>query len=98
MVGEIADDALVLGGGVIRVSLFAVTFAEAEDGGGGEFAVLIVLGDDGLVGLDGGVEVMVGFFFEERLLEGGAEIGGSGGEFDVREQEQGGEERNKKIR
>ena len=81
LVGELAQDAVILGGGGVGVALFAVAFAEAEDGGGGELAVFVELVGDGLVSLDGGAEVLVGLFFEEAALEGGGEVvgGGTGG-------------------
>ncbi len=65
-------------GSVVRVALFAVAFAEAEDGGGGELAVFVELAGDGLVGLDGGAQVLVGLLFEEAALDGGGEVVGGG--------------------
>ena len=78
LVGELAQDALVLEGGVVGVALFAEAFAKAEDGGGGELAVFVELAGDGLVGLDGGAQVQVGLFLEEAALEGGGEVVGGG--------------------
>src|SRR5205807_10483405 len=71
----------ILDGGIVGVALFAIAFSQTENGSGGELAVLVELNDQSLIGLDGGVEVMIGFFFEEALLKGEAEvIGGSQGE------------------
>ena len=79
LIGELAPDALKLQDGLIGLALLAITLAEAEDGSSGEFAVLVVLDDEGLIGVDSGREVVVGFFFEERLLEREAKVGGGEG-------------------
>ena len=67
-------------GGVVGVALFAVAFAQAEDGRGGELAVLVELVGDGLVGLDGGAQVLVGLFLKQPALDGSGEVVGGGGD------------------
>ena len=69
LIGELAPDALILEDGLVGLALFAIAFAEAEDGGGGDLPVVVVLVDDGLIGLNGGVEIVIGLFFEQSLLQ-----------------------------
>src|SRR5262249_37355291 len=66
----------VLSEGLVGFTLFAIAFAEAEDGRGGQLARFVHFSDDGLVGLDGGREIVIGFLLEQTFLKGGAEIVG----------------------
>ena len=89
LVAKFGDQPLVLGDGVGGLALFAVAFGESEEGGGGELALFVVLGDDGTVSGNGGVEVVMDFLGEEPLLEGVAQgIGGAGGRDRQQEDEQ----------
>jgi len=69
LVGKVADDAFVLGGGVVRVSLFAVTFAEAEQSGGHYFPLLLRLIDHGLIRFYGGVQVLIRLLLIQPMLQ-----------------------------
>src|SRR6267143_1999374 len=66
---EFAEDALIEGSGFVCLAEFPIALAQTEQGRGNDFALLIGLRDDGLVGFDRGIEVMVGFFLEKAVLE-----------------------------
>jgi hypothetical protein len=74
LVAEGRQDALKLGDGFVGAAEFAVTFAEPVDGGGGGFSIIIVGGNERLIRLDGGLEVLVAFLFEESFLQRGVEL------------------------
>ena len=69
LIGKVAEDALILENGVVGLAEFAIALAETEGGRGREFALALKLFDDGLVGFDGGVEVVIGLFFKEALCK-----------------------------
>ncbi len=84
LIAKLPQDALILGGGLIGSSQFPIAFAKAEDGGGGQLALFIGVLHDGLIGLDGRLQVMVGFLLEKAFLKsfvqavrGGRELGQS---------------------
>ena len=69
LVGKFAKDAGVLEAGIVGTTEFAIAFAEAKNGGGGELAIVIKAADGGLVGLNGGFEVVIGLFLEKAFAE-----------------------------
>jgi hypothetical protein len=69
LVGEILDHPLIHGDGFVRLPLFAVALGKPEEGGGRDCPPVVVSVDDGLIRLNGGVEVVIGFFFEQALLK-----------------------------
>ena len=69
LTGKLFDEALVGADGLVFLILFAVAFCKAENGGGGELALRVVVGDDGVVGFNGLVEVACPLLGEEGLLE-----------------------------
>lgn len=74
--GEFADEALVMGDGVVSLAEFAEAFGEAEQGGACVLALGVEEVEDLLVIGDGVGGVSVGFLFEEALFE---ELFGGGG-------------------
>src|SRR6266496_288808 len=67
LIGELASDTLILQNGLVGLALFAITFTQTKDGGGSDLPLVVVLVDDRLIGLNGGVEVVIGLFFEQSL-------------------------------
>jgi hypothetical protein len=62
LIGEFLDDALVFNHRLIGLAEFAVAFAKAKDGGGGELAVFVEgAGERFIFGVGGGV-VAFGLF------------------------------------
>jgi hypothetical protein len=49
--------------------LFPVTLPKPVNGGGRELAVAVKLANDMLVSLNGSLEIVVGFLFEQTLLQ-----------------------------
>jgi hypothetical protein len=77
--GELAQQPLVERDGLVLVVLFAADFGEAEQGGGGEGALGVVLGKQGLVLLRGGFAVAGDFLGVEGVAQEFAEAwAGSG--------------------
>ena len=76
LVGKIAEDALVLRGGLVGFSLRAVTFAQPENRRGRELPVLVKLRGERRVSRDGRVEITIGLLLEQSLLEERGEVVG----------------------
>ena len=79
MIGELAHDALVLRVGLVGLALLAVAFAQAEDRGGGQLAVVVEMFDRLLVVADGGVQLVIGLLLEKAALHQGGDVVGRGG-------------------
>ena len=69
LVWKIATQALVVSGRFVGLTQFAITFAQAKDGGGGNLTLLAELVDGRLVGLNGRVEVVIRLFLQQTFLQ-----------------------------